>query len=518
LYNTLTRKIETFQPLEPGKVTFYCCGPTVYDYVGIHNARTFVVFDVIRRYLEYRGYSVRFVQNITDIDDKIIQRANERAADPLAWAETYAQAYLEDMRRLRVHPPDVSPRATETIPEIQALIARLLEKNAAYTTPTGVYFRVEAFPEYGKLSGRSAEDVKAGARVEVDEEKEDARDFALWKRAKIGEPWWESAWGCGRPGWHIECSAMAMKHLGETIDIHAGGADLTFPHHENEIAQSETATGRPFVRYWLHGALMRVGGRRMGKSEGNFVRVRDALDRYPVEAIRMYLLSAHYRKPLDYTPTAIEEHIPPVRRLNACRDALASYAEEVPPLEGNHPFVDLVAATRERFTETVDDDFNFVGGFGVLFQLVTEANRFLAEHPKPTEADRRAAACAVRFLDGVLDLFGLRAEENELDALQPLVEAALSLRSRARSERNWALADAVRAALTDAGIALHDTRDGTTWSLDDAAPSAEAAARRLVEALRALKDAAHERGDSSLADELEKILSSGVPHEGRRVE
>lgn len=478
LYNTLTRKLETFQPLEPGKVTFYCCGPTVYDYVGLHNARTFVVFDVIRRYLEYRGYSVRFAQNITDIDDKIILRAREQNADPLDWAKTYAEAYMEDMRRLDVRPPDISPRASGTIPEIQALIGRLLEKNAAYVTSSGVYFRVEAYPEYGKLSGRTAEDVRAGARVEVDEEKSDARDFALWKRAKIGEPWWESPWGKGRPGWHIECSAMALKHLGETIDIHAGGADLTFPHHENEIAQSETATGRPFVRYWLHGGLMRVGGHRMGKSEGNFVRVRDALEKYPVEAIRLYLLSAHYRKPLEYTEEAIAEHIPSVRRLNACLEALQTYAHQAPPLDANHPLVELVSKTRERFIETVDDDFNFVGGLGVCFQFVTEANRFLTEHPFPTESDRRAVATATRFLEEVLDLFGLRATAKNEPHLESLLRPLLELRSRARSEQNWPLADRLRNALHAAGVLVRDTREGTTWTL---LLSAEEVEKRLAE-------------------------------------
>jgi cysteinyl-tRNA synthetase len=509
LYSTLSRKIETFVPLEPGRVTFYCCGPTVYDYVGIHNARTFVVFDVIRRYLEYRGYAVRFAQNVTDIDDKIIRRANEQGADPIQWAKTYAEAYHSDMRRLRVRPPDVSPQATDTIPEIQALISRLMERNAAYTTESGVYFRVDAFPEYGKLSGRTPDDVRAGARVEVDEEKRDARDFALWKRAKIGEPWWESAWGAGRPGWHIECSAMVMKHLGETIDIHAGGADLTFPHHENEIAQSETATGRPFARYWLHGALMRVDGRRMGKSEGNFVRVRDALDRYPVEAVRLYLLSAHYRKPLEYSTAAIEEHIPPVRRLNACLDALEAYAGDASPLDTGHALADLASSTRERLTETVDDDLNFAGGLGVCFQFVTEANRFLAEHPVPDENDRRAAASAFRFLEGVVDLFGLRTSEPAVEnaRLEPVVRMTLALRTRARSERNWHVADALRRALTDSGVVVQDTRDGSTWSFEGSIP-VDDAVERLVEAVIALRTAAQERQDGTSADELRDALAS----------
>ncbi|MBM3216122.1 cysteine--tRNA ligase [Candidatus Poribacteria bacterium] len=509
LYNTLSRRIEDFVPLEPGKVRMYCCGPTVYDYIGIHNARTFVVFDAIRRYLEYRGFAVTFAQNVTDIDDKIIQRAQQNDADAIEWASRYAAAYAEDMLRLGVKPPSASPHATQTVEEIQQLIDRLLDAGAAYTTGSGVYFSVDEFPEYGKLSGRSPEDVRAGARVDVDEEKRDARDFALWKRGKIGEPWWESPWGKGRPGWHIECSAMVMKHLGESIDIHAGGADLMFPHHENEVAQSERATGKPFARYWMHGALVRIGGKRMGKSEGNFVRVRDALDRYPIEAIRLYLLSTHYRKPPDFTDTAIEEHIAPARRLNACLNALEKAADGAASSEDSHEFAAAVADARTRFVEVVDNDFNFVGGIGVLFEFVTTTNRFIAEHETLSASDRAALALGRDFLGEVFDMLGLRSRRTE-DAgerLRALADAVLELRASARADKNWSLADALRDALLQHGVAINDARDGSGWALEEGASSAEAAVG-IADVLVARRLDARHRKAWAEADALRDMLTS----------
>ncbi|MDD9974741.1 MAG: cysteine--tRNA ligase, partial [Candidatus Poribacteria bacterium] len=302
IYNSMSRQLEDFVPLNPEQVSIYSCGPTVYDYIHMGNARTALVTDIIRRYLVYRGYNVKLVQNLTDIDDKIINRAAELGVSAKQLAYENGEAFFEDSQRLGIHPADVHPKATEHIPEMISLIQTLLDKGAAYVIDGSVYYRVNQFAEYGKLSHRKPEDLLAGARVEIDERKEDPRDFDMWKAAKPGEPSWESPWGRGRPGWHIECSAMAMKHLGETIDIHAGGEDLQFPHHENEIAQSELATGCTFARYWIHVAFLKIDGKRMGKSEQNFILLRDALDNYPTEVIRHFLISAHYRHPLDYNP------------------------------------------------------------------------------------------------------------------------------------------------------------------------------------------------------------------------
>ncbi|MDA1193032.1 MAG: cysteine--tRNA ligase [Candidatus Poribacteria bacterium] len=513
LYNSLHRRVEPFEPMKPGKVTMYCCGPTVYDYIGIHNARTLVTFDVIRRYLEYRGYDVTFVQNITDIDDKIIQRANENGADSAAWAQRYADEYLADMDRLRVRPANIVPRATDSLDEIQGLIERLIATDAAYETESGVYYSVPAFAEYGKLSNRTADDIQSGARVDVDEEKRDPRDFAVWKRAKIGEPWWESPWGNGRPGWHIECSAMIKKHLGDTIDIHAGGADLMFPHHENEIAQSELANEKPLARYWLHGGLMRIDGERMGKSMGNFVRVHDAVDKYAIEAIRLFLLSTHYRKPLDFTDGAIPEQVAPTRRLNRCLDALAAAAGDAQPSAVSEPnavaFVERVEAAKTQFSEIVDDDFNFPGGFGVLFEFVTEANRFLAEHPTPSADERAAIAAAYTFLNEVsTDVFGFRSDSSGTNVarLAPVIELALSAREDARAAKDWATADAIRDRMIETGVELKDSRDATGWELRDES-SPEIVAEALIGLLIDLRADARSAKNFARADAVRDGLA-----------
>ncbi|MBT3267625.1 cysteine--tRNA ligase [Candidatus Poribacteria bacterium] len=517
VHNTLTRRMEDFVPLTPGKVNMYCCGPTVYDYQGIHNARTFVTFDVIRRYLTHRGYDVTFAQNVTDIDDKIIQRAQENDADALEWAAKYAGEYAEDMAGLGVLPPDVAPRATETVPEMQSLITQLMDGDAAYETSSGVYYRVESFDEYGKLSNRSADDVRVSARIDVDEEKRDPRDFALWKRAKIGEPWWDSPWGRGRPGWHIECSAMVMKYFGTTADIHAGGADLIFPHHENEIAQSEKATGVPFARYWLHGALLRVGGEKMGKSLGNFITVRDAVAQYPTEAIRLFYLSTHYRKPLDYTPEAIAENVASARRLNRCVDALAAGADDAAPAKGGEPLADaaaveLVATTEAaaaRFIALVDDDFNFAGGLGVLFEFTHAANRFVDENAEPTDDARRAMATAAAFLDDVMGaVLGIRAGDpaGDSDRLSGLVSVAVVLRHQAREAKEWEQADRVRDALGASGVTLQDGRDGSGWELEAGVDEAEACSA-IVDLVATLRVEARERREWDTADALRDALA-----------
>jgi cysteinyl-tRNA synthetase len=521
VYNSLTRRMEDFVPRTPGKVTMYCCGPTVYDLQGIHNARTFVSFDVIRRYLTYRGFDVTFAQNVTDIDDKIIQRAQENDSDALEWAATYADEYASDMASLGVLPPDVAPKASETVPEMQALIEQLVEGDAAYETDSGVYYSVESFDDYGKLSNRSADDVRAGARIDVDDEKRDPRDFALWKRAKIGEPWWDSPWGKGRPGWHIECSAMVMKYFGDTADIHAGGADLLFPHHENEIAQSEKATGKPFARYWLHGALLRVGGEKMGKSLGNFITVRDAAAQYPPEAIRLFYLSTHYRKPLDYTPHAIGENIASARRLNRCLDALVEGAEGATPLAAEEAPTDAAArelaattaSAADRFVAMVDDDFNFAGGLGVVFEFVHVANRFVAELTESADDARRAMATAAVFLNDVMgDLLGIRSDGDDgaSGRLSALVDLSVALRQTARDGKDWATADRVRDTLVAAGVEVQDGRDGSGWELAAGADENGACAA-IVDLVIALRVEARERKEWDAADGLrDALVSAGV--------
>ena len=354
----------------------YTCGPTVYDYFHIGNARTFLVSDVVRRYLEFLGYQVKFVQNLTDIDDKIINRANEMGIDAKQLAQKFAAAYFQDSQQLGIRPADVHPRATEHLPEIIELLQTLIDKGAAYERDGDLYYRVKRFPNYGKLSNRDIKDVRPGARVAVNKRKEDPRDFDLWKTAKPGEPCWESPWGHGRPGWHIECSAMAMKHLGETIDIHAGGQDLQFPHHENEIAQSELATGKTFARYWMHVAFLRTGGRRMGKSEQNFILVRDALRDYSPEAIRHFLISAQYRHPLDFNQASLQESSSAIRRLDNCLTELRRYQghhnnlslDEVNFTEAETALIQSGDAMRRAFKSAMDDDFNTAGAIGAIFK------------------------------------------------------------------------------------------------------------------------------------------------------
>ena len=517
LYNTMTRRVEPFEPLKAGEVSIYCCGPTVYDLIGIHNARTFVSFDLTRRYLEYRGYRVSYVQNITDIDDKIIARANERGADPLEWARTYAQAYQDDMKALGVKPPDEQPRAMETLEEMIDMIETLEKMGAAYATSSGVYYSIESFERYGCLSRRNLDELRSGARVDVDEEKRDPRDFALWKRAKPGEPEWDSPWGKGRPGWHIECSAMARKHLGNTVDIHAAGEDLIFPHHENEIAQSEKANGEQLARYWMHGALMRVGGQRMGKSLGNFIPAREALERYPVAALRLFYASTHYRKPLDFTEEAIERQIAPMRRLNRCINALEAAAEAAPSngqtrSEAADAFHAALRKTEAAFIETVDEDFNFPGGLGVLFEFARTANRFLAEGGADEPGAKQILDDAQRWMNGAAGgLLGVRENgakaADETDArLENALNAALNWRAKAREQRDWATADAIRDALSEAGVSVTDSKEGAAWELQEGA-NAAAAAERAVQLLAGLRGEARARKDWAAADAIRDALS-----------
>ena len=472
IYNSLSRQLEDFVPLNPEQVSIYSCGPTVYDYIHMGNARTALVTDIIRRYLVYRGYKVKLVQNLTDIDDKIINRAAELGVSAKHLAHENGEAFFEDSQRLGIHPADVHPKATEHIPEMISLIQTLIDKGAAYVIDGSVYYRVNRFADYGKLSGRKPEDLLAGARVEIDERKEDPRDFDMWKAAKPGEPFWESPWGKGRPGWHIECSAMAMKHLGETIDIHAGGEDLQFPHHENEIAQSELATGRTFARYWMHVAFLKIDGKRMGKSEQNFILLRDALDHYPTEVIRHFLISAHYRHPLDYNPESLAKSEGALRRLNNCLDALKKYdgcRDEVPSSDRDRetlPLQEAIQTMKSRFTDAMDTDFNTAQALGAIFTLVGEVNRSLSTSDAADAAIFAQAYQALAEACEVLGIYSSDAQDgSNVEQRDQLIVLLLEVRQEARSRKDWETSDKIRDRLKELNIEIQDTREGATWKI-----------------------------------------------------
>lgn len=476
VYNSLSRQLEEFTPLKEGHASIYSCGPTVYDYIHIGNARTSLVTDIIRRYLEYKGYAVKLVQNLTDIDDKIIERANQLGISPSQLAHSNGEAYFEDTKRLGIQPADVHPKATEHISEMIDLIQLLIEKEAAYVVDGSVYYRVNSFEEYGKLSRRKPEDLLAGARVEVDKRKEDPRDFDMWKAAKPGEPYWESPWGRGRPGWHIECSSMAMKHLGETIDIHIGGEDLLFPHHENEIAQSELATGKPFARYWVHVAFLKIDGARMGKSEKNFIFLRDALDKYPAEVIRHFLISAHYRHPLDYAMDSLHTSESAVKRLNNCLEKLKKYDETTdnPDVQNTSPetasdantnMLCAIETMQAEFTEAMDTDFNTAQAIGAIFTLVGQVNKSLTT---PAEVLPQTFAKSYKALSETSEVLGIYTMDNQkaadtLEYLTPVLELLLEIRQNARNQKDWDTSDKIRDRLKQINIEIQDTHDGSTW-------------------------------------------------------
>lgn len=457
--NTLTREKETFQSLESGHVRMYVCGPTVYADAHIGHAMSAIVFDMVRRYLEYIGYRVTFVMNFTDVDDKIIQRAATLGIPPNQLAEQLIDAWLDETAALNIKPATIYPRATQEIPTIIEMIQGLLAKGHAYVVDGDVYYRVLSFPDYGKLSHRSLEDMMAGARIEVDPRKEHPMDFALWKAAKPGEPSWPSPWGPGRPGWHIECSAMIYRHLGEQIDIHGGGADLIFPHHENEIAQSEAFTGkRPFVRYWLHNGLLQLGGEKMSKSIGNFITIRELLERNGAGPFRLLVLSSHYRSPLTFTEESFEAAMRGFERL---RLAATGGSEIVPPLaRPDHGLAALADQTRQQFREAMDDDFNTPVALAHLFELARAINRARAAG-EPPSALRYAQATLIELTD----VLGLHFPERsgERRSAQPFIELLLDVRARLRAQRHWELADLIRDRLGELGVIVEDTPTGTTW-------------------------------------------------------
>jgi len=457
IYNTQPRRKEEFVPIEEGKVRIYACGPTVYNYFHIGNARPFIVFDTLRRYLEHKGYEVKFVQNFTDIDDKMIRRANEEGITVKELGERFIAEYYKDADALGIERATVNPKATEHIPEIIDIIRKLEEKGLAYAVDNGdVYYNTKGFAGYGKLCGQCMDDLESGARIEVDTIKRNPMDFALWKAQKPGEPAWESPWGMGRPGWHIECSAMSMKYLGETIDIHCGGKDLVFPHHENEIAQSEGATGKPFVRYWMHNGFINVDNQKMSKSLGNFFTVRDIAKEFDLEAVRMFMLSAHYRSPINFSRDMIEQAKASLDRLYTARDHYAFLMGSAKDGELGEKETELMAkvkAVREGFDSAMDDDMNTANAIGQLFELVREANAALDENsPK---AAIQAVLDTMDELTGVLGILRRKTDEKDDE-----VEKLLAARAEARANKNWAESDRLRDLITSMGYTLKDTKQG----------------------------------------------------------
>ena len=456
IYNTMTRQKEEFKPVCEREARIYSCGPTVYNYFHIGNARPFTLFDVLRRYLAWRGYKVTFVQNFTDIDDKVIRAANAQGITIEELTDHFIGEYEKDAAALNITPPDIAPRATHHIGEIVELIETLVAKGLAYESGDGVYFDTEAFEPYGKLSGQKLDDREAGVRIQVDENKKNPMDFALWKKQKPDEPAWPSPWGDGRPGWHIECSAMSMKYLGESFDIHCGGVDLVFPHHENEIAQSEGATGKPFANYWMHNGFINIDNRKMSKSKGNFFTVRDIAEKFDLEAVRLFLMSAHYRSPINFSAELIEQAATGLQRIYTARDAWKAWVETT---EGAMTAEEAawagkeLAAIKEQFIAAMDDDMNTAAAIGVLYDLVREGNILLTK--EPSCAAMRAAYDLLAELCGVLGLL-YRKEE----AMDGEVEALAQQRFDARKAKNWAEADRLRGEIGERGYVVEDKPDG----------------------------------------------------------
>lgn len=471
VYDTMSRCEREFTPRDPGKVSIYVCGVTPYNYCHIGNARPYLVWDVIRRYLTYKGYSVRYVQNFTDVDDKIIKRAKEEGISALEVADRYIKEYFYDMDALGIKRADVYPRVTDHIPDIIAMVEKLVEKGNAYVVDGDVYYSVESFSEYGKLSGRSLEDLKAGARIEVDERKHHPMDFALWKASKEGEPAWDSPWGPGRPGWHIECSVMSLKYLGPGFDFHGGGSDLVFPHHENELAQSEAATGTTFVRYWVHNGFVNIGGEKMAKSVGNVTRVRDIVEKYPGPALRYYMLSTHYRSPIDFK---LEDMPAAVRGWERLRNleknlerALAGKETDISSdlVSNASEFLTMLDEHRRAFEAAMDADFNTAQALGVLFDLARDLNSYLAEGDITGERAAVLAAGRDLFLSmgEVMGLTGTDVFDQDGALVNSLVQLIAELRQEARARKDYATADRIRDRLAQQGIVLEDTPTGPRW-------------------------------------------------------
>lgn len=461
IYNTLTRKKEELKTITPGEVKIYACGPTVYNYIHIGNARPLCVFDTLRRYLEFRGYKVKFVQNFTDIDDKIIKKAIEEGTDYKTVSEKYIEEFWKDAKGLNFREATVHPKATENIDEIIEIIKTLVEKGYAYPVENGdVYFSPKNFSEYGKLSHQPLEDLEAGARINIGELKKDPMDFALWKGAKPGEPYWPSPWGNGRPGWHIECSAMVRRYLGDTIDIHCGGQDLIFPHHENEIAQSECCNGVPFANYWMHNGYINVDNVKMSKSLGNFFTVRDVAEKYGYEPIRYLMISSHYRSPINYSVDIIDQCKASLTRLHTCRDSLdfaLKNAGDGEP-ENAAEIRTQMEARKQQFIEAMDDDLNTADGLAAVFELVRDINVSVLQ-----SGSKALITDAIKLFDELTDVLGIVYPHEQTDDLDAEVEKMIEARQAARKAKNWAEADRIRDELKDKGIVLEDTPQGVKW-------------------------------------------------------
>jgi cysteinyl-tRNA synthetase len=480
VYNTMTGGKEEFIPQEPGKVRMYVCGVTVYDHCHIGHARANVVFDVIYRYLKYAGYDVTYVRNYTDIDDKIINRANREGVTYNVISERFIAEFDKDMAALRLQLPTHQPRATEHIDGIIAIVQRLIDKGIAYEADGDVYFAVEKFPGYLRLSKRNLEEMQAGARIEVDERKNNPMDFALWKSSKPGEPWWESPWGQGRPGWHIECSAMSMEFLGETFDIHGGGKDLVFPHHENEIAQSEAANGKPFVKYWLHNGFVNINSEKMSKSLGNFFTIKEVLERYDYEVLRFFLISAHYRSPLDFCDQNLTEADTAMERIYGALASVDDYLAAAPEGggDGDPELAEKVSGFMDRFREAMDDDFNTAQALGHLFDLVRSVNRVAADASARNGANTELFRRVKSIFGVVAGVYGIfdsepRAFLGRLQSRKVLsaeitpeeIEALITERTEVRRAKNFARSDEIRDYLLEKGVQLLDSAQGTSWKM-----------------------------------------------------
>jgi cysteinyl-tRNA synthetase len=481
VYNTLSGSKEEFATLDPGWVKMYVCGPTTYNFIHLGNARPLVVFDTVRRYLSYRGYQVKYVQNFTDVDDKIINRAREEGADPIRLAQRYIDEYFRDADALGIARADVHPRVSEHIPDIIHAIEGLTAKGYAYAVDGDVYYRVKAFAGYGKLSGRTLEDLLAGARVEVDERKEDPVDFALWKKAKPGEPAWDSPWGAGRPGWHIECSVMSTKYLGETLDIHGGGADLIFPHHENEIAQAEAYTGQTFVRYWMHNGFITVNSEKMSKSLGNFFILRDILAKFPADVVRYYLIATHYRSPLDFDDGKLEEARKALGRLkttlNLAREFLAAAPSGAPAdvQVGGEELLGAVRVLEAQFVAAMDDDFNSAKALGYLFEMAHHLNTFVAQADAAQPGERTQLDQALQVFAALGEVLGIFMDqgENPTRAVDGLLQIVLDLRHRARQAEDFSRADSLRELLGRLEVKVEDKPGGSLFRYEQPPSAAE---------------------------------------------
>ena len=458
IYNTMTKQAEEFVPIDDRKVRMYVCGVTVYNDIHMGHARSIIVFDMIARYLKFKGYGVTLVTNFTDVDDKIINRANEMGMKPLELSAMYIEKYFQDIEKLGVEKADIYPKASECIPEIISMVQRIIDNGYGYVTGDGsVYFSVDKVVDYGKLSGNKQEEMISGARVCVDDIKRNPMDFCLWKAAKPGEVSWPSPWGEGRPGWHIECSAMCLKYLGETIDIHGGGNDLIFPHHENEILQSESVTGKPLAKYWLHNGMLQVNDAKMAKSMKNFFTVKDIAEKYKTQEIRFYLLNTHYRGPLNYSEDALNEAASSLKRIQNAYTELKEYA---PTATGSYDAADLTEKTRKGFIEQMDDDFNTRGAIAVIFDAAREANR-LMDHEM---LSRKGTENLIALFDELDTILGIMPQtEKRADRLDDVMKIIIEVRKELRKRKAYDLADQIRNQLAEKGIVLEDAAEGVRW-------------------------------------------------------